>query len=88
MTLGDVDLTDVEKRQHETVPGMAHFAGTGPSDKNCGHCKFYGYKKTATRDGVEILTYTSACQKYFNLTNKHGPNIKANLKSCKYFEGS
>jgi len=85
MPVLDVNLTDLDTHQKQSEPGMAHFAGTGPRGKTCGNCVFWGYKRETGR--FKSMKPVEACQKYFNLTGKHGPTIKAALLSCKYFEG-
>ena len=84
MPVLDVNLTDLDTHQVQSEPGMAHFAGTGPRGKTCGHCVFWGYKRETGR--FNSMKPVKACQQYVNLTGKHGPAIKAALLSCKYFE--
>lgn len=77
-TIVDINLTDVDPNHARSMPGMAHFAGTGPVGTRCGYCVFWGdlHKGFGKRD----------CRKYYELTAKHGPDIPAVLQSCKYFK--
>jgi hypothetical protein len=93
VAIGNLDLTDVSKEQAQTEPGMAHFAGTGPKGKTCGHCIFWGYKKVSgtkfneeTGETYETLRAYEGCKKYHQIANRHGPAIPAASLSCKYFE--
>jgi len=78
----------------EVIPGMAHFAGTGPAGKHCGDCGHRGYERqTAVPKWDEVARcYVygwyryQGCAKFKGLTGKAGPVISANNASCKYFE--
>ena len=85
MPILDHNLTDLDARQVQSEPGMAHFAGTGPRGKTCGYCIYWGYSRETGR--FKSMKAVEACRKYFDITGKHGPPIKAALLSCKYFEG-
>ncbi len=78
MALGNQNLTHTSREQQMTAPGMAHFAGTGPRGETCGRCAFLKTKTDVFASG--------RCEKYRKLTSKVGPEIKANLAACKYFE--
>ena len=58
-----------------TVPGMAFWAGTGPSGTTCGMCK-------------NLVGRTTRCQKYYTMMNKKWgrKNIDINTPSCKYYD--
>jgi len=94
MPVCDQNLTDLAVEHVQSEPGMAHFAGTGPRDKKCGQCIFWGYSKLMNKELVNKETgevYISTknhegCKKYFILTYNHGPKISPKLLSCKYFE--
>jgi hypothetical protein len=71
-----------------TVPGMAHWANSGPFGTYCHQCAHWGYHKvrrTAAGDAVKSK-HVSACAKFHELTNKHGPTVPAGTPSCKYFQ--
>ena len=76
------------------MPGMAHFAGTGPEGTFCGGCVFRGYNRQSAgaywdAERKEYLTSTywvAKCEKHFKLTGKHGKDVRTDYPSCKYFE--
>lgn len=78
----------------EAIPGMAYFAGTGPFGKTCGDCRHRGYqvqsKKERWNDDLQQFiskSYrTTKCAMFRRLAGENGPAVKADCKSCKYFE--
>ena len=68
-------------------PGMAHFPGSGPRGKTCGDCYFRGYYRAVyAPHGVGVSSRkTNACEKFRQLTNRHGGVVKASWSACKYF---
>jgi|SRR5580704_2376794 hypothetical protein len=82
MPIGDQDLTEISMEQAQSVPGMAHFAGTGPNGKTCGQCEFWGYKVTTPKG----LKFQFRCKKYNELTRKNGGIIPGLTLACKYWE--
>lgn len=60
------------------VPGMAHFAGSGPAGKKCNQCHHWGYWRGGKR--------YRGCAKTFFLTNSHGAEVAGKNLACKYFE--
>jgi hypothetical protein len=86
--LGTANLTNNSAEQKLTAPGQAHFAGTGPTGKTCGECKFKGYRRRIVKKSGEFSkAVTSAgCAKFFELTRTHGPAISKFQQACKYFE--
>jgi hypothetical protein len=82
MPIGDQKLTEKTFEQAQSVPGMAHFAGTGPNGKTCGQCEFWGYQVTTP----EGLKFQFRCKKYNELTRKHGNIITGLTLACKYWE--
>ena len=67
-------------RKRDAVPGMAHFAGTGPDGTTCRNCEFYRFFR---EDRPRLH---GGCKKYLLLTGRHGPAIDGSNASCKYFE--
>ena len=64
-----------------TVPGMAHWSGTGPQGATCGMCSFW---RTIGDGGKRKL---KRCGKYVTLTLKIGPEpIPAKTLACRHFE--
>jgi hypothetical protein len=71
-----------------THPGMAYFSSTGPFGEMCKDCRFYGYrKKVLDKQGNTIRTVfrRHACGRFYELTNKHGPDFPENTDACRYF---
>ena len=79
------ELTTQIRRSRE---GQAHFAGTGPFAATCGECAFLGYWKqvrNASGDTVKSQR-TGGCEKFFQLTGKHGPVVPPRTEACRYFQ--
>jgi hypothetical protein len=70
--IGSRYLTDTPRTHAATVPGMAHFAGTGPAGKHCKDCVLWG------RGG--------ACQKFKEMMGHKGPSISGWQLSCRHFQ--
>lgn len=73
----------LDKLIRQTPPGMAHWAGTGPSGKTCETCKHFGtlYAENSPR------AQTNRCKLYQKLMcGKIGGRISENTPACKYFE--
>lgn len=78
----------------DAIPGMAHFAGSGPDGKTCGKCKFRGLVRESRRatfseklqDFVHKSYRTTQCQVFKRLTGEYGAAVKKDYKACKYFE--
>ena len=80
-----IDL-DLENKRARTPPGMAHWAGTGPSGTTCRECLEYsdnGYYSANSKYGSTLKPGT--CHRYEKMMNKEGPSIPYNTASCKYF---
>jgi hypothetical protein len=82
MPICDHNLTDVKAEYAQTVPGMAHFAGTGQNGKTCGQCEFWGYQVTTNKG----LKFQFRCKKYNELMKKDGGIIPGLTLACKYWE--
>src|SRR5262245_49495214 len=79
----------VERQIAATRPGMAHFANTEPFGTTCGECVFLGYFKTTRSfraDGTAKSKHVRACEKYRELTGKHGAVLPINTPSCRHFQ--
>lgn len=78
----------------DAVPGMAHFAGTGPYGATCGGCVFRGYQRqsltgvwNARTNDHDFRWYRHpGCAQYKTLIGRHGPTISADNRACKYFQ--
>jgi len=66
----------------EIIRGMAYFAGTGPFERHCRECEFFGYMRVSKKDK---LYRTSACLMFKKLTGKYGPRFDKMSAACKYF---
>jgi hypothetical protein len=72
-----------------TVPGMAHFAATGPLGATCQECVFWGYwrqRRNTSGDIVGTLRRPGCCKKYHELTRQHGPQVPARTEACRHFQ--
>jgi hypothetical protein len=86
--LGTQFLTETPGAQRITAPGMAHWSGTGPDGKRCKDCWFKGYhRRTENKHGTPKTSWSAGCEKFHKLTGQHGPNIRGDLRACKYFLG-
>jgi hypothetical protein len=77
-------------RKADAVPGMAHFAGSGPDDTQCRSCFFYGSMHPGAREATAVFQYRSKrcgyCLKYQQLMGERGPKIRGSNASCRYYE--
>lgn len=76
MAIGNPNLTAREQKHNYTVPGMAHWAGTGPPGTTCATCRFhFGW-----------------CKKFRSMMTPTGQRreklirVPDNIPSCKYYE--
>jgi hypothetical protein len=78
----------------DAVPGMAHFAGSGPYGETCGGCVHRGYYRQAKTGKWNPQTNTHdystyrhpGCAMFKKLTGRAGPAVSADNQACKYFE--
>ena len=71
----------LERLAAATVPGMAHWSGTGPEGATCGKCTFYG----TVLNHLERLI-PKRCRKYSEMVNKCGPEpIPKITLACRHF---
>jgi hypothetical protein len=76
------ELTDVSSISRDqtasTVPGMAHFAGTGPFGATCGDCSFWQTIPKSQR---------MHCAKYVRMTkDKVKKPVPSRTPACRHFE--
>ena len=71
-----------------TKPGQAHWAGTGPAGKTCGDCVHLGYLRQHRNASGDLVKSerTGGCQRYFQLTGKHGAVIPPSACACRHFQ--
>lgn len=72
---------ELERKVSVTIPGMAHWSGSGPVGAQCGHCKFFVSIKRG-------LGNSTRCEKYASMMNgNYGPKkLPSETRACKYFE--
>ena len=61
---------------HQTYPGQAHFAGTGPQGARCETCMFL-----ANRRGLN-----ASCSKFASLMQRIGPRFPVEAFACRHYE--
>jgi hypothetical protein len=86
--LGDPGLIHGEDRTRLklTVPGMAHFAGTGPSGATCGGCVHWDKRDERSLIGKHK---PRRCDKFRQLMQgMDGAPIPASTPACKYYAGA
>jgi hypothetical protein len=78
LTQPDADLAHKIK---STVPGMAHWAGSGPAGAKCGGCAWF---KSVTRG----LGASTRCEKYSRMMDGRvgAKKLPPDTPACKYFE--
>ena len=75
----------LERYEVETAPGMAFWAGTGPTGAKCGQCVFYGYRYIRP-NGQE--SKRNGCAEFYRMTGKVGDALSRTQVGCKYFKGA
>jgi hypothetical protein len=80
---------ELDRLVKQTLPGMAHWAGTGPADTTCGGCKHYGYA-SVVRDAQGNVLHTvhkeKRCGRYWELMHRHGAELPPSTPSCRQYE--
>jgi len=79
---------ELDHQIRTTHAGQAHFANTGPFGATCGECVFLGYHQKHFSKAGDLVraTHRGGCEKFYQLTNKHGPIVPAHAAACRYFE--
>jgi hypothetical protein len=93
LTEGQMTVLDkeFEAKRLRTLPGMAHFAGTGPKGKTCRECSewFSDYADSyfAVNGKHHGILKPRPCTKYTAMMQgKAGPAIPYYAQACKYFD--
>jgi hypothetical protein len=92
MKTGNIRLVSLDpafdSQVARTVPGQAHFAGTGPFAATCGDCVFCTYWKRIKNASGDVIktSKSSGCKKFYELTGRHGPALAPGTDACRYFE--
>ena len=78
-----------EEGMRRTVPGMAHWSGTGPKGTTCRECLHYTYEgryasnsKKHPAGGLK----PGRCKKYQDLKKMKGKPFAHHKPSCRHFE--
>jgi hypothetical protein len=72
-----------------TPPGMAHWAGTGPTNTTCEQCKHYGYSapiRNGLGDTISTVKKDKCCRKFFDLMRCHGKPLLPSTPSCRHYQ--
>jgi hypothetical protein len=80
------ELTRMMKR---SVPGMAHWAGSGPTGTICRGCIHYGYEsvsRNARGEAIKPVSHRQGCRKFYELTGRPGGAIPETTESCRHFQ--
>jgi hypothetical protein len=77
-------------RQSVTMPGQAHWAGTGPAGKHCFNCVLFRQRKKETGTDADIPR-EGRCRKFISINRaRHGSApilyIPPTTPSCVHFE--
>lgn len=86
---GPVDYSALARN---SFPGMAHFAGTGPTGQSCRQCVHWRigaadwYAPGGKHGGAPK---PRGCQAFLKFTmGREGPKVPHDARSCKHFEAS
>jgi len=81
-------LPELAQQIQRSREGQAHFAGTGPLGATCGECAYLGYWRQRRSGNGEIVKTerTGGCEKFRELTGKHGAVVPPATSACRYFE--
>jgi hypothetical protein len=84
-------LTDAKSEHVDSVPGMAHFAHTGPEGTTCSQCRFWDRPKHIP-GGKAAALLAFQCLKARELAGllhhkgRRLPAVPAATRACRYFE--
>ncbi len=78
---------DVSERGfQETAPGMAHWAGSGPTGTTCRECVYFTGKTYHSKaGGFRGGSKPAPCLKFKQLMRQKGPPVPHDSAACKYF---
>jgi hypothetical protein len=82
LTLTQPD-SEFTQQLRQSVPGMAHFAGTGPSGATCGGCDYFRSSKRGTR----CAKFTELMRQAFpsGRAPAEGGDVPRATPACRYF---
>ena len=67
-------------RRADALPGMAHFAGTGPKGKSCGDCVHRGYYRHE-----DDRKKRQGCIQFRRFSGRSGPAVRREWPACRHF---
>lgn len=83
---------ELERAECQTPPGMAFWSGTGPEGAKCGKCAHFGYSYPSgispTNGETLYSRKISSCEKFFQMSKRHGASLRKTQDGCKYFEAA
>lgn len=75
-----------ENRVAKTPPGMAFWAGTGPTGKTCRECSHYGFNGyTSSKSANGGTLKNGPCERYVSQMGR-AYRVPFDTASCKFFE--
>jgi hypothetical protein len=93
--LGSLHLTpgyqdpEFVQQVRRSVPGMAHFAATGPFGATCAGCCHFGFTevlRNKSGDVVQSIARSNRCGKFYKLIGKAGAVIPSTTEACRHYE--
>lgn len=82
MTIAQGD--EVARMQAMSVPGIAHWAGSGPEGKTCRECTFWSCSKSYKRNEGQLEP--RRCRKFPRLSGGTlGAGVPHDTAACKWF---
>jgi hypothetical protein len=87
LTAGYAD-PELVRQIGKSVPGMAHFAATGPFGTHCKDCHYFGaYQQVKNKAGDVVRTpfRSERCAAFLHMTGKLGPAVPPQTESCRHF---
>jgi hypothetical protein len=80
---------EFERRVAMTLPGMAHWAETGPPGTTCGQCARYGYEapvRDRAGNTIGVTRKDKRCELFWVLMRQHGAKLPLQTPSCRHFK--
>jgi hypothetical protein len=80
---------ELERIRRQTYAGMAHWAGSGPSDKTCRECVYWVHyhNQYHSKNGpYQGKLQDARCTKYLDLMGHVGMAFPDDAKACMFFE--
>jgi hypothetical protein len=86
-SIATLHLTDTKREHRDSVPGMAHFAWTGPAGTTCAQCGFWDRPKYLPAGKAVAYRCLKACE-LARRARRRGrlAAVPATTPTCRYFE--